>query len=71
MFCYKAAPATGAIMAKKKQVRRLWSKDDVRTLKAMAKNKAGITKISKALKRTAGATSVKAHMLGVSLDTRG
>jgi hypothetical protein len=59
-------------MAKKKKLsRRLWSKEDVRTLKAMAKAKAGITKISKTLKRTKGATSVKAHMLGVSLDTRG
>jgi len=59
-------------MAKKKKLfRRLWSKEDIRTLKAMAKAKAGITKISKTLKRTKGATSVKAHMLGVSLDTRG
>jgi hypothetical protein len=56
---------------KKKLVRRLWTKADVRILKAMAKSKAGITKISKTLKRTKGATSVKAHMLGVSLDTRG
>jgi hypothetical protein len=59
------------MVKKNRLVRRLWSKEDVRTLKAMAKAKAGITKISKALKRTQGATSVKAHMLGVSLDTRG
>ena len=37
----------------------------------LAKSKAGVAKISKALKRTIGATAVKAHMLGVSLDTRG
>jgi hypothetical protein len=55
----------------KKVVRRPWTKTDVRSLKAMAKAKAGITKISRTLKRTKGATSVKAHLLGVSLDTRG
>jgi hypothetical protein len=55
-------------MAKKKKVvRRGWSKEDVRTLKTMAKAKAGVARISKALKRTVGATAVKAHQLGVSL----
>jgi hypothetical protein len=57
-------------LAKKKVVRRAWSKEDVRTLKTMAKAKAGVNKISKALKRTKAATMVKASMLGVSLDTR-
>jgi hypothetical protein len=60
---------TGAKMAK--IVRRTWSKEDVRTLKTMAKSKSGANKISKALKRTIGATMVKASKLGVSLDTRG
>jgi hypothetical protein len=55
----------------KKLVRRAWTSSDVRELKSLAKQKVGVTKISKALKRTAGATTVKAHMLGVSLDTRG
>jgi hypothetical protein len=54
-------------MAKKTVVRRGWSKEDVRTLKTMAKAKAGVARISKALKRTVGATAVKAHQLGVSL----
>ena len=55
-------------MAKKKKViRRAWSKEDLRTLKRMAKAKAGVTKISKALKRSPGATAVKAQKLGVSL----
>jgi hypothetical protein len=58
-------------MAKKKNVIRRWTKEDVRALKAMAKDRRGVTKISKALKRTIGATAVKAHMLGVSLDSRG
>ena len=60
-------------MPKKKKavVRRAWSKEDVRTLKTMAKSKAGVNRISKALKRTVPATMAKASMLGVSLDTRG
>jgi len=57
-------------MAKKKVARRAWSKEDVRTLKTMAKSKAGVNKISKALKRTVAATMAKASMLGVSLSTR-
>ena len=55
-------------MAKKKKVvRRAWTKDDLRTLKSMAKDKQGVKKIAKALKRTLGATAVKAQKLGVSL----
>jgi hypothetical protein len=56
---------------KKKVIRRAWSKEDIRTLKTMAKSKAGVTKIAKALKRTPGATSVMAAKLGASLSTRG
>jgi hypothetical protein len=57
-------------MAKAKTViRRAWSKDDVRMLKTMARTKVGTLKISKALKRTAGAVTVKASLLGVSLAT--
>jgi hypothetical protein len=60
------------MMAKKKKViRRAWSKEDVRTLKTMAKAKAGVAKIAKALKRSRGATSVMAAKRGVSLSTRG
>jgi hypothetical protein len=63
---------TGAEMAKtkKKIVRREWTKDDVRQMKAMAKAKAGVIKIAKSLKRTPGATQVMAAKLGVSLSTR-
>ena len=58
-------------MAKtKKIIRREWTKDDVRQMKAMAKAKAGVKKISRALKRTPGATSVMAAKLGVSLSMR-
>ena len=58
-------------MAKpKKIVRRAWTKEDVRQMKAMAKAKAGVKKISRTLKRTPGATSVMAAKLGVSLSMR-
>jgi hypothetical protein len=57
-------------MAKKKIVRQ-WSKEDHRTLKTMAKEKNGVKKIAKALKRTVGATSVMAAKRGVSLSMRG
>ena len=61
----------GERMAKAKRVvRRAWSKDDVRTMKTMAKAKSGVAKIAKALKRTPGATTVMAAKLGVSLSTR-
>jgi len=58
-------------MAKvKKIVRREWTKDDVRQMKAMAKARLGVKKIAKTLKRTPGATTVKAKKLGVSLSMR-
>jgi hypothetical protein len=37
----------------------------------MAKDKQGVKKIAKALKRTPGATSVMAVKRGISLSTRG
>jgi hypothetical protein len=59
-------------MAKKKKVvRRAWTKDDLRTLKSMAKDKQGVKKIAKALKRTPGATTVMAAKRSVSLSMRG
>jgi hypothetical protein len=57
--------------AKKKSARRAWTSADVRELKSLARKKVGVAGISRALKRTVGATAVKAHQLGVSLDTRG
>jgi hypothetical protein len=70
--CYTAAPTTGAKTAKKKKVvRRAWTKDDLRTLKSMAKDKQGVKKIAKALKRTPGATTVMAAKRSVSLSMRG
>jgi hypothetical protein len=56
--------------AKKKSARRSWTASDVRELKSLAKKRIGVAKISKVLKRTIGATAVKAHQLGISLSTR-
>jgi hypothetical protein len=58
-------------MAKKTAKLRPWTATEVYKLKGLAKKKIGVAKISKALKRTVAATTVKASMLGVSLDTRG
>ena len=55
---------------KKTAVRRAWTSSDLRELKSLARKKTGVVKISKVLKRTIGATTVKAHQLGVSLSTR-
>jgi hypothetical protein len=60
----------GTEMKKRKVVRRAWTKADFRTLKSMAKDKQGVKKIAKALKRTTRAVENKSYLLGVSLDTR-
>jgi hypothetical protein len=52
-------------MAKKKL--RPWTKDDVRTLKTLAREKTKTTVIARKLKRTPGATTQKAMRLGVTL----
>ena len=52
---------------KKKIVRREWTKEDVRQMKSMAKARSGVQRISKALKRTPGATQVMAGKLGAGL----
>ncbi len=54
-------------MAKAKSRRRIvaWSKDDVRTLKALAKAKLSGTAVAKQLKRSPGAVAQKAMKLKV------
>jgi hypothetical protein len=56
--------------ATKASKRREWTKDDIRDLKSMARQKTPAPKIARALKRTLGATRQKAFSLGVSLDSR-
>jgi hypothetical protein len=57
-------------MPKANTVRRSWTATDIHKLKGLAKKKTGVAKIARALKRTIGATTVKASALGVSLDSR-
>jgi aspartate oxidase len=67
----KPKKTSAAKKAKKTSTkRREWTNEDVRQLKSLAKQKVGVVKIAKALKRTPGATTVKAHILGVSLSMR-
>ena len=63
----KAAPKAAAA---KKAVRRPWTKEDVRELKAQARKKVRAIEIAKSLKRTEGATRQKAFSEGISLDSR-
>jgi hypothetical protein len=51
--------------------RREWTKDDVRELKTLARQKMPAANIARTLDRTVDATRQKASTLGVSLDTRG
>jgi hypothetical protein len=57
-------------MTKKKLVRRLWAPADLRLMKSMAKDRKGVAKIAKALRRSPGATSVMAAKRGISLSMR-
>jgi hypothetical protein len=52
-------------MAKKKKVvLRRWTKDDLRLLKSLARDKKGVAKIAKALKRSPAAIRVMARSGG-------
>jgi hypothetical protein len=54
-------------MAKTAKKPRLWSKDDVRMLKTLVKEKTKTSVIARKLKRTETATRQKAGALGVKL----
>jgi hypothetical protein len=54
-------------MAKKTVKRREWTKEDVRTLKTLAREKTKTTAIARQLKRSVGALYQQASKLGVSL----
>jgi hypothetical protein len=54
----------------KRPVRREWTKEDVRELKAHSRSKTPVAKISKLMKRTIGALRQKALALSISLGHR-
>ena len=58
-------------MAKKVVKRQSWTKEDVLTLKTLAREKKKTTTIARMLKRTVGATYQQASKLGVTLGSRG
>jgi hypothetical protein len=53
-------------MAKKTLKVRPWTKEDVRVLKTLAREKTKTSVIARKLKRSVGATYQKAHVLGVT-----
>jgi len=54
-------------MARKMRKIRPWTKQDIRTLKALAREKTKTTVIARKLKRSVGATYQKARALSVTL----
>lgn len=56
--------------AKRKKILRSWTATDIRILKGLAKQKVGVDKISKKLKRTVSAVKMYASKFGISLDAR-
>ena len=54
-------------MAKKTTKLRPWTKEDVRTLKTLAREKVKTSVVARKLKRSVGATRQKAMILGVTL----
>jgi hypothetical protein len=57
-------------LAKKVLKRQPWTKEDIRTLKTLAREKKKTTTIARMLKRTVGATYQQASKLGVTLGSR-
>lgn len=54
----------------RKVMRLAWTKTEIKSLKTMAKQKLGASKIAKSLKRSVPAVKMRASNLGVSLSTR-
>jgi hypothetical protein len=57
-------------MAKKVVKLRSWTKEDIRTLKTLAREKKKTTVIARTLKRSVGATRQQASKLGVTLGSQ-
>lgn len=53
-----------------KLVRRRWTNQDVRELKAHSRSRTPVSRIAKTMKRSAGALRQKAFALGLSLGHR-
>jgi hypothetical protein len=72
-LCYKAPFQQTEVIemaGARRKVRRDWSKSDLRTLNAMARQKTPARRIGRVLKRSEGAVRQKAYAVGISLNTR-
>ena len=58
------------VAARKRVVRRDWTRVDVKELRRHSKNKTPVKTISRALKRSPGALRQKARVLGIPLGHR-
>jgi hypothetical protein len=54
----------------RRRVRRDWSRSDLQTLRALARQKTPARRIGSKLKRSEGAVRQKAYAVGLSLNTR-
>ena len=57
--------------AKRTVTRREWTKQDLRELKSLARQKTPARRIGRQLRRTEGAVRQKAYAEGISLSLRG
>ena len=63
----KKAKKSAKKVVKKKSVRRPFTKEDIKALKAYSKARTPVTKIAKQMKRTEGSLRQKALKLGIGL----
>ena len=73
-FCFTIVDDTGAWgtkMAKKTMNRQPWTKEDIRMLESMVREKTKTNLIARRLKRSVAATYQKAMRLGVTMRARG
>ena len=55
---------------KRTTVRKPWTKEDLRQLKAYSKTRTPVVEVAKAMKRTEGAVRQKAKTIGVGIGHR-
>lgn len=63
----KKAKKSAKKVVKKKSVRRPFTKEDIKALRAHSKDRTPVAKIAKQMKRTEGSLRQKAQKLGIGL----
>jgi hypothetical protein len=69
-FVHRTGIGDFEMAQRKRRIRRGWSTQDVRELKALARQNVPAKSIGRRLKRTEGAVRQKAFSLGTSLNTK-